>query len=42
MVVRAIKDSFVKLSPKVQAENPVMLLVYISAIFDFFTLGSIT
>ena len=32
MVVRAIKDSFVKLSPKVQAENPVMLLVYISAI----------
>ena len=32
MVVRAVKDSFVKLSPKVQAENPVMLLVYISAI----------
>lgn len=32
MVVRAIKDSFIKLSPKVQAENPVMLLVYISAI----------
>ncbi|HRM58567.1 MAG TPA: hypothetical protein PK232_00990 [Megamonas funiformis] len=27
MVVRAIKDSFIKLSPKVQAENPVMLLV---------------
>ena len=32
MVVRAIKDSFIKLSPKVQAENHVMLLVYISAI----------
>ena len=32
MVVRAIKDSFVKLSPKTQAKNPVMLLVYISAI----------
>ena len=32
MVVRAVKDSFIKLSPKVQAENPVMLLVYISAI----------
>lgn len=28
----AIKDSFIKLSPKSQAENPVMLLVYISAI----------
>lgn len=32
MVGRAIKDSFIKLSPKIQAENPVMLLVYISAI----------
>ncbi len=32
MVARAIKDSFVKLSPKIQAKNPVMLLVYISAI----------
>ena len=29
---RAIKDSFVKLKPKTQAKNPVMLLVYISAI----------
>lgn len=35
MLVRAIKDSFIKLSPKVQAENPVMLLVYISAILTF-------
>ena len=35
MVVRAVKDSFIKLSPKVQAENPVMLLVYISAILTF-------
>lgn len=33
MLMRAIKDSFIKLSPKIQAENPVMLLVYISAIF---------
>lgn len=32
MVGRAIKDSFIKLSPKTQVQNPVMLLVYISAI----------
>lgn len=32
MITRAIKDSFIKLSPKVQIENPVMFLVYISAI----------
>lgn len=32
MVTRAIKDSFLKLNPKTQSENPVMLLVYISAI----------
>ena len=32
MVKRAIKDSFIKLRPKTQKENPVMLLVYISAI----------
>ena len=32
MVGRAIKDSFIKLSPKTQAQNPVMLLVYISAV----------
>ena len=32
MVIRAIKDSFYKLAPKTQAKNPVMLLVYISAI----------
>lgn len=31
-VVRAIKDSFVKLDPRVQVKNPVMLLVYISAV----------
>ena len=29
---RAIKDSFIKLNPKTQVRNPVMLLVYISAI----------
>lgn len=28
---RAIKDSFVKLSPKTQLQNPVMFLVYVSA-----------
>lgn len=32
MLCRAIKDSFVKLNPKTQVQNPVMLLVYISAI----------
>ncbi|MEG1366793.1 MAG: potassium-transporting ATPase subunit KdpB [Oscillospiraceae bacterium] len=32
MLLRAIKDSFIKLSPKNQSNNPVMLLVYISAI----------
>ena len=32
MVLRAMKDSFIKLNPKTQAQNPVMLLVYISAI----------
>ena len=32
MFARAIKDSFIKLKPKTQAENPVMLLVYVSAI----------
>ena len=32
MFVRAIKDSCIKLHPKTQAKNPVMLLVYISAV----------
>lgn len=32
MLGRAIKDSFIKLEPKTQVQNPVMLLVYISAI----------
>lgn len=32
MINRAVKDSFIKLNPKTQASNPVMLLVYISAI----------
>ena len=32
MITRAIKDSFIKLSPKTQMENPVMFLVYISSI----------
>lgn len=32
MMMRAIKDSFIKLKPKTQEGNPVMLLVYLSAI----------
>ena len=32
MLGRAIRDSFVKLTPKTQVLNPVMLLVYLSAI----------
>ena len=32
MMMRAIKDSFVKLAPKTQMDNPVMFLVYISSI----------
>lgn len=32
MIGRAIKDSFIKLNWKTQAQNPVMFLVYISAI----------
>ena len=32
LIGRAIKDSFIKLNPKTQVQNPVMLLVYISAI----------
>lgn len=32
MTERAIKDSFLKLNPKTQLENPVMFLVYLSAI----------
>ncbi len=32
MLGRALKDSFLKLAPRTQAKNPVMLLVYISAI----------
>lgn len=36
MMARAIKDAFVKLAPRAQAKNPVMLLVYLSA---FLTTG---
>ena len=32
MIKRAIKDSFIKLSPMTEAKNPVMFLVYVSAI----------
>ena len=32
MIGRAIKDSFIKLRPDIQAKNPVMFLVFVSAI----------
>ncbi len=32
MIKRALKDSVIKLNPKTQLENPVMFLVYLSAI----------
>jgi K+-transporting ATPase ATPase B chain len=32
MIIRALKDSFIKLNPKTQIENFVMFLVYVSAI----------
>lgn len=32
MVMRAIKDAFLKMAPKIQVKNPVMFLVFISAI----------
>ena len=32
MLLRAIKDSFIKLDPKVQLQNPVMFIVYVAAI----------
>ncbi len=34
--MRAIKDSFIKLNPKTQTGNPVMFLVYVSAIMTSF------
>ncbi|WP_455714252.1 potassium-transporting ATPase subunit KdpB [Anaerosporobacter sp.] len=36
MLLRALKDSFKKLSPKTQIANPVMFLVYVSAILTSF------
>ena len=32
MVMRAIKDAFLKLAPRTQIKNPVMFLVFVSAI----------
>ncbi|MEA5003190.1 MAG: potassium-transporting ATPase subunit KdpB [Christensenella sp.] len=32
MIGRALKDSFLKLSPKIQIQNPVMFVVYVAAI----------
>ena len=31
MMGRAVRDSFAKLDPRVQIQNPVMFLVYLSA-----------
>ena len=39
MVLRAIGDSFRKLSPRAQVQNPVMLLVYLSAILTTVLFG---
>ncbi|MDO4325706.1 MAG: potassium-transporting ATPase subunit KdpB [bacterium] len=36
MLGRAVKDSFIKLNPKTQAKNPVMFLVFVSAILTSF------
>ena len=36
MLARAVKDSFIKLNPKTQTGNPVMFLVYVSAIMTSF------
>ncbi|MGL5540876.1 MAG: potassium-transporting ATPase subunit KdpB [Erysipelotrichaceae bacterium] len=33
ILIRALKDSFLKLDPKTQLENPVMFLVYLSSLF---------
>ena len=41
MVIRALKDSFVKLDPRTQAKNPVMMLVYISAIMTTICFSSL-
>ena len=32
---RAVRDAFAKLSPREQAKNPVMLMVYLSAVLTF-------
>ena len=32
IVGRAIKDSFIKLNPRTQVRNPVMFMVFVSAI----------
>ncbi len=36
MIGRAIKDSFIKLAPATQAKNPVMFLVFVSAVLTSF------
>lgn len=45
IMTRALKDSFIKLNPKVQILNPVMFMVFVSAILTFvlfvFSLGGI-
>ena len=32
MIKRVMKDSFIKLNPKIQLQNPVMFIVYIASI----------
>lgn len=39
MVKRAIKDSFIKLNPKTQKENPVMFIVYVASIITTILYG---
>ena len=35
LCARALKDSFIKLNPRTQIKNPVMFMVFVSAILTF-------
>ena len=35
IMCRALKDSFIKLNPRTQIKNPVMFMVFVSAILTF-------
>ncbi len=39
MVARAVKDAFIKLSPRTQLQNPVMFLVFVSAVLTTILFG---